>query len=96
MIRLNDVTALELRGGDDVDLDVNIKAHDLLWRLMDPAIKKHYTESFGAEKWQLVDSEMAKLVKSGLVFEKDDRYELTSKGYSIYNLLTKQRCCQPS
>ena len=90
MIRLNDVTALELRGGDDVDLDVNIKAHDLLWRLMDPAIKKHYTESFGAEKWQLVDSEMAKLVKSGLVFEKDDRYELTSKGYSIYNLLTKQ------
>ena len=87
MIRLNDVTALELRGGDDVDLDVNIKAHDLLWRLMDPAIKKHYTESFGAEKWQLVDSEMAKLVKSGLVFEKDDRYELTSEGVSNLQLI---------
>jgi predicted transcriptional regulator len=79
-----------------VDLDVNIKAHDLLWRLMDPAIKKRYTESFGARKSQIVDSEIAKLVQSGLVFEKDNRYELTSKGLSIYNLLTKQKgCCQP-
>jgi predicted transcriptional regulator len=79
-----------------VDLDVNIKAHDLLWRLMDPAIKKRYTESYGERKSQLVESEMEKLVKSGLIFEKDNRYELTSKGHSIYNLLTKQKgCCQP-
>jgi predicted transcriptional regulator len=73
-----------------VDLDVNIKAHDLLWRLMDPAIKKRYTESYGERKSQLVESEMEKLVKSGLIFEKDNRYELTSKGHSIYNLLTKR------
>lgn len=79
-----------------MDLDVNIKAHDLLWRLMDPTIKKRYTASYGQRKSQLVDSEMAKLVKSGLIFEKDNRYELTSKGHSIYNLLTKQKgCCQP-
>ena len=79
-----------------MDLDVNIKAHDLLWRLMDPAIKKRYTESFGAQKSQLVDSEMAKLVKSRLIFEKDNRYELTAKWHSLYNLLTKTRgCCQP-
>ncbi|MGZ8880089.1 MAG: hypothetical protein ACXW1N_07165 [Halobacteriota archaeon] len=79
-----------------MDLDVNIKSHDLLWRLMDPAIKKRYTESYGARKSQLVETEMGKLVKSRLIFEKDNRYELTSKGHSIYNLLTKQRgCCQP-
>jgi len=79
-----------------MDLDVNIKAHDLLWRLMNGAIKKRYTESYGERKTQLVDSEMAKLVKSGFIFEKDNRYELTSKGHSIYNLLTKQKgCCQP-
>jgi predicted transcriptional regulator len=79
-----------------VDLDVNIKAHDLLWRLMDPAIKKRYTESFGAKKSQLVDSEMAKLVESGLILEKENRYELTSKGHSLYDLLTIQKgCCQP-
>ena len=79
-----------------MDLDVNIKAHDLLWRLMEPAVKKRYTESYGERKSQLVDTEMAKLVKSGLIFEKDDRYELTSKGHSIYNLLNKQKgCCQP-
>ncbi|MGZ8880090.1 MAG: hypothetical protein ACXW1N_07170 [Halobacteriota archaeon] len=70
-----------------MDLDVNIESHDLLWRLMDPAIKKRYIESFGARKSQLVDSDMAKLVKSGLVVEKDNRYELTPKGHALYDLL---------
>jgi hypothetical protein len=94
---LNNATALKLYGGDDIDLDANIKAHDLLWRLMDPAIKMRYTESIGARESQRVDAELAKLVKSRLVFEKDNRYELTSKGHSIYNLVTKQKgCCQPS
>jgi predicted transcriptional regulator len=79
-----------------MDLDVNLKAHDLLWRLMDPAIKKRYTESYGERKSQLLDSEMAKLVESSLIFEKDNRYELTSKGHALYNLFTKQKgCCQP-
>ena len=79
-----------------MDLDINIESHDLLWRLMEPAVKKRYTESYGARKSQIVETEMGKLVKSGLIFEKDNRYELTSKGYSLYNLLTKQKgCCQP-
>jgi predicted transcriptional regulator len=79
-----------------VDLDVNIESHDLLWRLMEPAAKKRYTESFGPSKSQIVETEMAKLVKSGLVLEKDNQYELTPKGNTLYNLLAKKKgCCQP-
>ena len=63
---------------------------------MDAAIKKRYTESFGARKSQIVETEMAKLVKSGLVLEKDNRFELTPKGHTLYNLLAKKKgCCQP-
>ena len=80
-----------------MDLDVNIESHDLLWRLMEPSIKKRYRESFGERRAQIVDSEMAKLVKSGLVVEKDSQYELTPKGRSLYNLLAKKKgCCQPT
>jgi predicted transcriptional regulator len=80
-----------------VDLDVNIEAHDLLWRLMEPAVKKRYAESYGARKSQIVETEMAKLVKSGLVLEKDNQFELTPKGHTLYNLLAKKKgCCQPT
>jgi hypothetical protein len=79
-----------------VDLDVNIEAHDLLWRLMEPAVKKRYTESFGERKSQIVETEMAKLVKSGLVLETNSQFELTPKGHTLYNLLAKKKgCCQP-
>jgi predicted transcriptional regulator len=87
---------MKLRGGDDLNLDVDFEAHDLLWRLMDPAIKKRYTESFGALKSQIVEVEMAKLVKSGLILEQDKKFELTPKGHTLYNLLAKKKgCCQP-
>ncbi len=76
-----------------MDLDVNIESHDLLWRLMEPSIKKRYTESFGARKSQIIETEMAKLVKSGLVLEKDDQFELTPKGQTLYNLLAKKKGC---
>ena len=77
-----------------MDLDVNIEAHDLLWRLMEPAVKKRYTVSYGARKSQIVETEMAKLVKSGLVLEKDNQYELTPKGHTLYNVLAnKTGCC---
>jgi predicted transcriptional regulator len=80
-----------------MDLDVNIDSHDLPWRLMEPAVKKRYTESFGERKTQIIETELAKLVKSRLIFEKDNRYELTPKGRTLYNLLTKKKgCCQPT
>ncbi len=79
-----------------MDLDTNIKAHDLLWRLMEPAIKRVYTESYGKRQSDIVETEMEKLVENDLVYKTDGGYELTSKGHSIYNLLTRQRgCCQP-
>ena len=79
-----------------MDLDVNIEAHDLLWLLMGPVVKKRYTESYGARKSQIVETEMAKLVKSGLVLEKNNQFELTPKGHTLYNLLAKKKgCCQP-
>jgi coproporphyrinogen III oxidase-like Fe-S oxidoreductase len=79
-----------------VDLDVNIEAYDLLRRLIEPTIKKRFTESFGARKSQIVETEMAKLVKSGLVSEKDNQFEPTPKGHTLYNLLAKNKgCCQP-
>ena len=63
---------------------------------MDPAIKKRYTESFGALKSQIVEVEMAKLVKSGLILEQDKKFEFTPKGHTLYNLLAKKKgCCQP-
>jgi hypothetical protein len=66
-----------------MDLDINIEAHDLLWRLKGPAVKKRCTESFGARKSELVESEVAKPIKSGLVLEKDNQYELTPKGKTL-------------
>ncbi len=78
-----------------MEFDTNIKAHDLLWRLMDPTIKRQYTESYGAQRSPILEAEMKKLIENDLVFKEDDRYDLTSMGYSIYNLLTGQRgCCQ--
>jgi predicted transcriptional regulator len=63
---------------------------------MEPAVKKRYTESYGARKSQIVETEMAKLVKSGLVLEKDNQHELTPKGHTLYRLLAnKKGCCQP-
>ncbi len=63
---------------------------------MEPAVKKLYTQSFGARKSQIVATEVANLVKSGLVFEKDNQYELTPKGHKLYTLLAKKKgCCQP-
>ncbi|MGZ8889676.1 MAG: hypothetical protein ACXW1D_09135, partial [Halobacteriota archaeon] len=63
---------------------------------MEPAVKKRYTESYGARKSQIVETEMAKLVKSGLVSEKESQFELTPKGHTLYNLLAKKKgCCQP-
>ncbi len=77
-------------------LDTNIEAHDLLWRLMEPAIKKRYIESYGARQAHILETEMEKLVESDLVIEKEGQYELTSKGQSLYNLIAKQKgCCQP-
>jgi hypothetical protein len=59
-------------------------------------VKKRCVESFGALKSQIVEVEMAKLVKSGPVLGNDNRYELTPKGQTLYTLLAKTKgCCQP-
>ena len=79
-----------------MDLDINIEAHDLLWSLMEPAVKRRYAESFRATKSDIVETEMAKLVKSGLVSENENQFELTPKGRTLYDLLAKRKgCCQP-
>ena len=79
-----------------MDLDVSIGAHDLPWRLRSQQLKSVILKATSARKSQIVETEMAKLVESGLVLEKDNQFELTPKGHTLYNLLAKKKgCCQP-
>ncbi len=79
-----------------MEIDINLEAHDLLWRLMPSTAKTRYTDSFGVKRDEIVETEMAKLCASGLIVKNDDAYELTSKGRELYKLLTRKGCCQPA
>lgn len=45
-----------------MELDVNIAAHDLLWRRKSLTTKKAYVESYGAGRAELVEKEVQRLV----------------------------------
>ncbi len=79
-----------------MEIDINLESHDLLWRLMPSTFKKRYTDSFGVKRAEIVETEMAKLIASGLIVKNDNGYELTPKGRELYSLLTQKSCCQPA
>lgn len=42
-----------------MEIDINIIAHDLLWRRMSISRKKEYAKSWGALRDRIVEEEMA-------------------------------------
>jgi hypothetical protein len=74
-----------------MEIDVNIDAHDLLWRRMSLASKQAYIKSWGARRDELVEKEIANLVEAGYAVQRDNDLELTSEGKALYKRMTT-RC----
>jgi len=74
-----------------MELDVNIDAHDLLWRRMSLASKQAYIKSWGAQRDEIVGKEMARLIESGYARQPGNDLELTPEGRDLYKKMTT-RC----
>ncbi len=74
-----------------MELDVNIDAHDLLWRRMSLANKQAYVKSWGALRDEIVEKEVARLIESGYAVLRDNDLELTPEGRDLYKKMTT-RC----
>lgn len=74
-----------------MEIDVNIDAHDLLWRRMSLASKQAYIKSWGALRDELVEKEIADLVEAGYAVQRDNDLELTLEGKALYKRMTT-RC----
>ena len=74
-----------------MEIDVNIDAHDLLWRRMSLASKQAYIKSWGALRDELVEKELARLIEAGYAVQRDNDLELTSEGKALYKRMTT-RC----
>ena len=74
-----------------MELDVNIDAHDLLWRRMSLASKQEYVKSWGTLRDELVEKEVVRLVEAGYAVQRDDTLELTPEGKTLYKKMTT-RC----
>jgi len=74
-----------------MEIDVNIDAHDLLWRRMSLASKQAYIKSWGALRDELVGKELARLIEAGYAVQRDNDLELTSEGKALYKKMTT-RC----
>jgi hypothetical protein len=62
-----------------MEIDINIVAHDLLWRRMSIRRKQEYVKSWGALKDKLVKDEMVRLIDDGYAIQHDDDLELLQK-----------------
>ena len=74
-----------------MELDVNIDAHDLLWRRMSLAGKQAYVKSWGTLRDELVEKEIVRLVEAGYAVQRDGTLELTLEGKALYKKMTT-RC----
>lgn len=74
-----------------MEIDINIIAHDLLWRRMSIGRKQEYVKSWGALRDKIVEEEMARLIDDGYAILHDNDLELTSKGTVLYKRMTS-RC----
>jgi hypothetical protein len=74
-----------------MEIDVNIDAHDLLWRRMSLASKQAYVKSWGVLRDELVEKEITRLVEAGYAVQRDNDLELTSEGKALYKKMTT-RC----
>ena len=71
-----------------MEIDVNIKAHDLLWRSMSIGIKKAYRESYGVARDELVDTEVLRIIEAGYAVKRDSDIELTPVGKELHRKMT--------
>jgi len=67
-----------------MELDVNIDAHDLLWRRMSLASKQAYVKSWGTLRDEIVEKEIARLTESGYARQHGNDLELTPEGRDLY------------
>jgi len=74
-----------------MEIDVNIDAHDLLWRRMSLVSKQAYIKSWGTSRDELVEREIAHLIEAGYAVQRDNDLELTSEGKALYKRMTT-RC----
>ena len=74
-----------------MEIDVNIDAHDLLWRRMSLASKQAYVKSWGVLRDELVEKEITRLVEAGYAVQRGNDLELTSEGKTLYKKMTT-RC----
>jgi hypothetical protein len=74
-----------------MELDINIEAHDLLWRRMSLASKQAYIKSWGALRDKIVEEEIARLIEAGYALQNDSDLELTPEGRDLYKKMTT-RC----
>jgi ribosomal protein S19E (S16A) len=71
-----------------MEIDVNIAAHDLLWRMMSLGTKKAYREAFGTARDELINNELQRLIEAGYVVKGDSGVELTLAGKDLYKKMT--------
>ncbi len=74
-----------------MEIDVNVVAHDLLWRRMSLRRKQEYIKSWGALRGKIVKDEIARLIDDGYTVQRGDNLELTSEGITLYKRMTS-RC----
>ena len=74
-----------------MEIDVNIEAHDLIWRRMDLARKQDYVKSWGVLKDKIIEEEVARLIEAGFAIRYGSDLELTSEGKVLYKRMTT-RC----
>jgi hypothetical protein len=74
-----------------MELDVNIKTHDLIWRRMSIGRKQEYVKSWGALRGTIAEEEMKRLVDDGYAVNHDNSLELTAEGNALYKRMTS-RC----
>ncbi|MGD0171756.1 MAG: hypothetical protein ABSB81_06495 [Halobacteriota archaeon] len=71
-----------------MEIDVNLKAHDLLWRSMSLGAKKAYRESYGTARDALVDQELRRIIEAGYATKRDGDIELTLAGKELLKKMT--------
>ena len=71
-----------------MEIDIDIAAHDLLWRSMSLGTKKVYRDAFGAGRDAVINNELKRLIEAGYVVKSGSDVELTSAGKELYKKMT--------
>jgi uncharacterized protein (UPF0305 family) len=73
-----------------MEMDINIKAHDLLLIRVWIRRKQEYVKSWGSLRDTIVEEEMKCLVDDGYAIQHDGDLELTSEGNALHKRMTSR------